>query len=319
MSNYRKISLLCSKPPTIRFEEGLERCITVMIDHLKKQLDKVLPDCPDLIVLPECCDRFPNFNPKQRNEYYKYRGNRIRDYLCGIAKEQRCYIAYSAVREVCGDKEFPFRNSIQLIGRNGEIEGVYDKNHCVIEENSIYQIGYGCEAKVIQLDFGRVACAICFDLNFDELLEQYISQKPDIILFSSAYHGGLRQERWAHACRAYFAGAVIADEGRVLSPLGQTIACTSNYYDFTTVSINLDYKVVHIDYNEEKIYQAKRKYGDGIIMHAPSHIGAVLLTCERDDMTIDDIIKEFKIELIDDYFNRARKHRSKYFEDRKDI
>ena len=48
-----------------------------------------------------------------------------------MAKENNCYIAYSAHRYVPEDKELPYRNSTQLINRKGEIEGIYDKNHLV--------------------------------------------------------------------------------------------------------------------------------------------------------------------------------------------
>jgi len=67
---------------------------------------------------------------------------------------------------------------------------------------------YGREAPVFDCDFGRVAFAICFDLNFDELRLKYVKAKPDLIVFSSVYHGGLMQAYWAYSCRAHFIGAV---------------------------------------------------------------------------------------------------------------
>ena len=66
----------------------------------------------------------------------------------------------------------------------------------------------GKDAPVFECDFGRVAFAICFDLNFDELRLKYVKAKPDLIIFSSMYHGGLMQAYWAYSCRAYFVGAI---------------------------------------------------------------------------------------------------------------
>ena len=40
-------------------------------------------------------------------------------------------------------------------------------------------------------------------------------------------------------------------------------------------------------------------------MYDPGHVGSVLLSCESADLTVMDIIKEFEIELLDDYFARA--------------
>lgn len=52
-----------------------------------------------------------------------------------------------------------------------------------------------------------------------------------------------------------------------------------------------------------------KKYGEKLTIHDPGHVGAVMLTYEGDDKTVWDIVKEFEIEPLDDYFNRCRKHR----------
>jgi len=61
----------------------------------------------------------------------------------------------------------------------------------VIEETTQDGVLCGKEAPVFECDFGRVACAICFDLNFDELRLKIAKARPDLILFCSMYHGGL--------------------------------------------------------------------------------------------------------------------------------
>ena len=70
------------------------------------------------------------------------------------------------------ENEGVLRNSCVILDRNGEIAGIYDKNFPTIGEME-KGIKAGKEAPIIQLDFGKVAVAICFDLNFDELREQY--------------------------------------------------------------------------------------------------------------------------------------------------
>jgi hypothetical protein len=76
-------------------------------------------------------------------------------------------------------------------------------------------------------------------------------------------------------------------------------------FGYVTHDINLDYKVVHLAYNQEKIKKAISKYGSKIKMLDPGYLGAVLLTSETDEFTIEDIIEEYKIELLDEYFDRA--------------
>jgi hypothetical protein len=310
MANFVKISLL-SQPSLSHspFSEDLEAKVQEMMAYLQKNLEQVLPDQPDLIVVPEACDRFPSFTMEQRKRYYQHRGDRIRDFYRQVARKNHCYIAYSACRWLPEETTLPYRNSTQIIGRDGEIVGIYDKNHLVPAELDNGEIAYGTEAPVFQLDFGRVGCAICFDLNFDELMRRYAEQKPDLLIFSSMYHGGLSQEYWAYSCRSYFAGAICNDQSRILNPFGETVASTTNYYNFITGKVNLDYALVHIDRNGPKYRAAKEKYGDRLIIHDPGHIGAVMLTYEGTDRTVKDIIREFDIMLLDDYFNNCRAHR----------
>lgn len=325
MAKYAKISVL--NHSNIRFllpeydVEGnfdLEKCMQKMAEALEKNIRCVLPDKPDLIVLPETCDRYINLTSEQKKEYYRYRGDRFLDFYRKIAKENNCYIAYPTVRFVSDDKKTPFRNSTYIIGRDGEIVGIYDKNFLVLREREEVGTAFGTEAPVFDLDFGRVCCLICFDLNYIELMHRYAEQKPDLLIFSSAFHGSFVQKQWAYNCRSYFVGAVIADNSRIISPVGETVSTTCNYQGYTTCKVNMDYAMMHLDFNNTKIKKAKEKYGELLQVHNPGHLGSVMLTYEGTDKTIMDIVKEFDLELLDDYFNRCREIRKKYIMEDKD-
>lgn len=91
-------------------------------------------------------------------------------------------------------------------------------------ENEKTDIGYGDRADLISLDIGRVASASCFDLNFDELLQKHAPQKPDLTVFSSMYHGGLRQAQWAYTTQSHFVGAInISPDKKTGAPIGASV------------------------------------------------------------------------------------------------
>jgi predicted amidohydrolase len=190
MANYVTISTL--GPRALRFGQGGkihgQAAVDRMKTHWRNMLADVLPDKPDLIVVPEACDRFPEHPMKERVAYYRVRGNQMRDFFAETAREHHCYIAYSAAREM---PDGSWRNSTQLIDRAGEVVGIYNKNHLVIEETTKAGILCGKDAPVFKCDFGTVGCAICFDLNFDDIRLKYAKTQPDILAFSSMYHGGL--------------------------------------------------------------------------------------------------------------------------------
>ncbi len=300
------ISLLGPAPYRLPYQEDLDSLVTEMERHWEKELSQVLCSKPDLIVVPEACDRYPNFTMEERMRYYEARENRIRDFFAEICRRNHCNIAYSAARRL---PDGSYRNSTQLLDRQGNIAGIYNKNHLVVTEVSEGKMLCGREAPVFQLDIGRVACAICFDLNFDELRRKYEEQKPELILFSSMYHGGLVQNEWAYHCRSYFAGAVAGLPCTVINPLGEVVAHSTNYYPFVTTKINLDYQMLHLDFNWEKIQAAKDKYGSAIEVRDPGFVGAVMLTSESKEFSAEDVVREFGMERLDEYFARSRQCR----------
>jgi hypothetical protein len=308
MKSRRKIMVSSLGPATLQVKPAdNQQALDLMIDHWKKQLATVLPDKPDLIVLPEACDRFPAMTMEERKDYYTFRGDKIRDFFRQVAKENKCYIAYSAARKM---PDGTYRNSTQLIGRDGEIAGIYDKNYPTVGEHLKGGIIPGKDATAIKTDFGRVVMAICFDLNFHEMLERCAVQRPDLIIFSSMYHGGLMQNYWAYHCRSYFVGAIAGLENNIINPIGERVAHSTNYLKRISAEINLDYQVVHLDENWEKLEAVKAKYGRGVTISDPDYVGAVLLTSNLDDVTSADMVKEFKIELWDEYYKRSVDHRN---------
>jgi len=305
MANYVKISTIGPRPLAENQGTG-QAAVDRMIAFWQGKLDQVLPDRPDLIVVPEACDRYPVHSMAERLAYYRVRGKQVRDFFAEVAREHRCHIAYSAAREM---PDGTWRNSTQLIGRDGQVLGIYNKNHLVVTETMEGGILCGRDAPLIECDFGRVGCAICFDLNFDEIRLKYVQSRPDLILFSSMYHGGLMQGYWAYSIRAHMVTAVAGMPSAILSPLGHVLAFTTNYFDFVTATVNLDCKVVHLDFNWEKLETIKEKYGPKVSIFDPGYLGAVLIASESDELTSDDLIEEFGIELLDDYWARSLAHR----------
>ena len=305
-----KIAAIGPSPLSINENTEPQKVVEQMIAHWRGRFAQVLPDRPDLIVVPEACDIPSGFSLKKRLEYYRVRKNQVRDFFAKTAKENNCYIVYSAAREM---EDGSWRNSSVLLDRKGSVAGIYNKNHLVIEETTEAGILCGKDAPVIECDFGRVAFAICFDLNFDELRLKYVEAGPDLIIFSSMYHGGLMQPYWAYSCRCHFVGAVAgrATPSQIYNPLGQLVASNTNYFDFVVATVNLDCALAHLDYNWQRLSKLKEKYGPKVKITDPGCLGSVLISSEDQNVSVQEMVKEFEIELLDDYMKRALAHRHK--------
>jgi predicted amidohydrolase len=307
----RHVTVSCVTAPALPLgsEVSIESAVEAEIGHWTARIDAVLSEDPDLIVLPEAADRpsVDTFGGVDRQlEYLHQRGTRVREHLAAIARDNSTIIAYSALRR---DSELS-RNRTEYLGRDGEVVGGYDKNHLVIEEHDETGLEYSDEVSVVDLDFGRVGTAICFDLNFDEVRQQYRGQGVELIVFSSEYHGGLMQNYWAYSLRSYLAASIRPPApSAIVSPLGETIAESTNYFPQVTQRINLDYALAHLDGHWAKLAAMKSKYRDAVNIHDPGRLGSVLITAESPDLTIDHLVQEYEIETLDDYLNRTRQHR----------
>lgn len=308
--NNVKIATIGAVSPVFDAQMEPQQMVDGMIEFWAGEFRQVLPDKPDLIVLPEVCDRPGSMTPEQRKAYYTVRNDQLLDYFRSIARANQCYIAYGATRDI---GEGRWRNSCVIVGRDGETAGIYDKNFPTIGEMVDGGGVAGTKAELIELDFGTVGCAICFDLNFDELLQKYQKSQPDLIIFMGLYHGGLVQSYWAYTSRAYFVGAVGINNlpSEIRNPFGEVVASSTNYFHYTVATVNLDRRLVHLDYNWAKLIALKEKYGDKVNIYDPGEVGAVMITSEHDDISADEMIKEFDVELLDDYFNRSRAVREK--------
>ena len=297
---YVKVATIGNVPPAINTHDNQE-----IVDYVRKfwakKLKQVLIAKPDLIVLPELCDL-----SLQGEDYLRVRKDQVLDYFASVAKDHKCYIAFGMQRE---DTDGYWRNSCVVLDRNGEIAGIYDKNFPTIGEMEI-GIKASNEASIIQTDFGSVAIAICFDLNFEELRLRYAKDKPDLIIFSSMYHGGVVQSLWAYTCESYFVSSVYRGyASEIRNPMGEVIGSSTKNYDFIVKKINLDYKRVHLAYNYLNLTALKGKYGNTVKISDPGEYASVLITSENKNVSAEQMIKEFEIELFDDYLERAREYR----------
>ena len=284
-----------------------QKIVDRMIDYWKRELNKVWMYQPDLILLTETCDNPSGLNEQERSEYYSVRKNQIQDFFASAARENRCYIAFGTRREENGI----WYNACVILDREGKLAGVYHKNYPTVYE--MPTIAPDKETPVIQCDFGRVVCAICFDLNFDELRDRNAALQPDIILFPSLYHGGLEQSKWAYTCRSFFVSSYGSQTSptQIRNPFGEVVASSSNFYNYAVATVNLDRLLVHQDFNREKLTALKKKYGEQVVISAHGELGVIMITSEHDRISAADMVKEFDIELLDSYFDRSRRDRLK--------
>jgi hypothetical protein len=285
------------------FESGDARntrdAAKVVLCELREKMDRLSGTGLDLLVLSEGVEAV---GMKMEDAESPDKPGVFLKLYMDFARKEKCHVAGSL--KLKGKNRI--YNSIVFINDKGDFIGSYSKTFLTIGE--IEQgLTPGNGAVIIDTKIGRLGGAICFDLNFRKIRDEYIALKPDIIAFSSMYHGGLMQQVWAYESRSFFVSALQFTGGGILDPFGQALSLTDCYNDIARVKINLDRVMVHLDYNRDKFPEIQKKYLEEVKIDVPANIGPALIYSESDKRTALDIAKEFKLELVDDYMKRARK------------
>ncbi|MCC6443175.1 MAG: carbon-nitrogen hydrolase family protein [Armatimonadetes bacterium] len=199
------------------------------------------------------------------------------------------------------------RNSAVLVGRDGEVVGRYYKVFPTIGEIESGVIP-GTRCPVFETDFGTVAIAICFDLNFIELRNMLREQKPDAVIFCSMYRGGQQVHEWAIDLGCNMVTAIAAELGRIVDRGGKLLEMAT-YESLIAHRINLNKQQLHMDYNWDKMDAMLEKYGSDLTFEYYTQEGRYVIGYEKEDRDIETILCEFGLEPKNDYFARARKVR----------
>lgn len=277
--------------------------IDAVIGYLDRRLAEVLPDEPDLIVLGELCDMPADIADDwdAAIAHTRDRGDRVRDHVARLAKKHSVNIVYPSLLAL----EDGVVNAASVFDREGALAGRYVKNYLLEVERDAGLV-YGRSEEIIRLDVGTIAPVICFDLNFAELRARYAAARPDIIVFSSAFHGSFLQQLWAYECGAFLVSAIkVPSPSRVLNPLGEVVASSTNYTRSVTATINLDRVAVHFDHNVETLRTIKAERGSEVTIADPGYLGSVLLT-SNGESTAREIADAYGLETLTDYWRRSQ-------------
>jgi len=195
-------------------------------------------------------------------------------------------------------------NSAVLIDRHGQISGVYHKMHPTIAEIED-GIMPGTQMPTFETDFGTIGMTICYDLNFRDIMTGLKKNGAEIIFFSSAYRGALQVRAWAFELGCYIVTAIWSDLGQIVDLTGRQLV--ESYYHNPVIvhNINLNRRLLHMDYNREKTDEMLEKYGSELTFDYVSPEACYAIGCERAGLDIEQVIDEFGLERRDDYFQRA--------------
>ncbi len=275
----------------------------VILRRTVDRIHKTSVDRPDLILVPEEFANWANQpTPAAAAAAAQPLDGPVTEELAALARRYRTYLAFGLLRKN-GRRVF---NSIVLLDRRGKVVWVYDKITPMVTEMKDLGILPGRRPRSFDCDFGRVAGAICFDINFLELGESYLRQEVELLLFPSAFPGGRLLDAWVARFGFALAQSTWYEHNRILSCTGAVVAQTSDIMPTATACLNLNRRVVHMDGNLEKLDRMRSRYRGDVLVEDLREEAVCVITSLKKGLEVSRLIREFQIETLPAYLDRSR-------------
>jgi len=222
-----------------------------------------------------------------------------------VAKLARQYNMYviCPIREQAGAKEY---NTAVLIDRKGKLAGYYRKVFVFWGEN-VHCSTEG--VKAFDTDFGRISILTCFDLNYPELWARCDELNVDIVFWPSAYGGGSPLNAFAILYHYYI---VPVGAGNIIDITGKTHGNIEKPRDKLFIAtLDLDRAFAHHDFNREKVKKMLEEHpGEIVVERNRSEEDLApwwLFRAIKPGVRVRELLKEYKIETLDQYQHRSRR------------
>ena len=193
-------------------------------------------------------------------------------------------------------------NTAVLLDRTGKVAGCYRKVFVFWGE------GLHCSqegVKAFDTDFGRIALLTCFDANFDEVWQSAERQGAELVLWPSAYGGGLPLNGYA---MIHNYSIVAVGNGNFIDLLGRPVEQVEQPRPQQFIAtLDLDRTLVHENFNEHKVADMLRQHAGEIEIERRMGPEAWwLLRSVKPGVRVRELCKQYHIETLREYRLRSR-------------
>ena len=259
--------------------------------------ENITQDC-DLVLLPEFCLGDEPILSLDGEEIQK---------IAALAKKQKKYIVFPVYRKSETSQRI---NSAILFGRDGIIAGIYDKIFPYWGELNIPDAASpGDDAPVFQTDFGKIGFAICFDANFPEVWKRMWQKGAELVLWPSAYSGGMSLQAHAINYNFYIITSTHRSDCFVFDITGQELFYgQSDDVGIYKNEIDLDRCIFHQDFNMELKDKLLEKHAGEVEMDCwLEREGWFTIRAIKPGVSARALTKEYGMEELSSYKMRSER------------
>ena len=238
--------------------------LTGLIDRLTEESRKKYGRGLDLAVLPESAvtGEITRDVVAQSAEFE----GPVKEAFVRKARECHCYIVVpmflleNRAKRLCS-------NVAILIGRKGEVVGMYRKLHLAVPVGSDSMEGGvtpGTDVPVFQCDFGKLGIQICFDMQFDYGWKELARKGADLVVWPTQSPGIAHPASRAIQEHYYIVSSTWRNNASIAEPTGKIVAQIRPPVETLVQELDLSYAIVPWSTKLQNGAALQEKYGDKV-------------------------------------------------------
>ncbi len=264
-----------------------------LLESAMERLNQAASFQPDVACLPELFARSPAEPvPGPTTER-----------LCAWARKHSCYVI-AGIKKLADGRVY---NTAVLIDREGRLAGQFDKMHPTEGELQEGISPGDPDVPVFETDFGRIGIQICFDVNWWDNWRRLKEKGARIVFFPAAYPAATQLSALALMNQYFVVSSADSRASRIYDITGRVLASSGAYQQWAGAVLPLGRRLFEIDYHLQKMRALQQKYGPKVDVVWYHDDDWFTLASLDENLTVEDLEKEFGLTPLDDYRVRAAK------------
>ena len=223
-----------------------------------------------MVWISRCC-------PKRRSRAKRGGGlahsvpfaGQVQEVFSGKAREHHCYIVVPTYLLDSPEKKL-CSNAAILVGRQGEVVGIYRKFHLVVSlERGTMEGGAtpGDVLPVFNCDFGKLGIQICYDMDFADGWAELARQGAELIAWPTQSPQTSQPAFRARQHRCYIVSSTWRHNASIFEPTGKIAAQITPPQRILVEELDLSYAILPWSSKLRNGAALKQAYGDKVGFH----------------------------------------------------
>ena len=233
----------------------------------------------------------------------------LKDAFTRKAREHHCYIVVPTYLLETQGKKICSNVGI-LIGRSGEVVGIYRKLHLAVPAGSDSMEGGstpGKEVPVFECDFGKLGIQICFDMEYDYGWDQLARKGAGLVAWPTQSPQTAQPAFRAMQHRYYIVSSTWRNNASIFEPTGRITAQIKPPEQVLVQEIDLSYALLPWSKELRNGEALREKYGDKVGFRYYEDEDRGIFWSNDPSLTIGQMVRSIGVTEEEDEFLRIQK------------